>query len=61
MISARAHGQEICKISDEKTLGFLGFYVEIVENTMCFVGFRQERARIDFVVFFAMDSGKSLF
>ena len=55
MISARAPGQEICRIFVQKALGFLGFYVEIVENTMCLVGFRQERARVDFVVFFAMD------
>ena len=55
MISARARGQEIGRIFDEKALGFLGFYVEILANTMCLVGFRHERARVDFVVFFALD------
>ena len=45
----------ILQLCDEKALGFLGFYVEIIENTMCLVGFRHERARVDFVVFFARD------
>ena len=53
MISARARGQEICRIFGEEASGFFGFYVEILANTMCLVGFRHERARVDFVVFFA--------
>ena len=34
---------------------FLCFYVEFLANTMCLVGFRHERARVHFVVFFARD------
>ena len=39
----------------EKALGFWGFYVEMLANKLCLVGFWHERARVHFVVFFAID------
>ena len=51
--SARAGNlQNYC----EKALGFWGFYVEMLANTMCLVWFWHERARVHFVVFFAQDA-----
>ena len=37
MISARARGQEFCKHFVENHLIFLGFYVEMLANTLCLV------------------------
>ena len=55
MISASARGQEFCKFVVKKHWVFEVFMLKLIENTMCLVGFRHERARVDFVVFFARD------